>query len=144
MNSRQCRPVPGLALLAALPLLGFAGCAPDIDARNDALVVTDGGTTGYNGTESPERTAAVAEMRVNAEAGDILPYPGAFQSEQTRQLAARDEPRAVSEADSIEAELAAIARRQASAISPQEIAALKAREAELRRLAAQRIADAPR
>jgi hypothetical protein len=42
----------------------------------------------------------------------------------------------VPRAEAIEAELEAIARRQAAAVSPAEIAALKARAEELRRLAA--------
>ena len=97
----------------------------------------------YADEPSPERAAAVAQMRANATAGDILPYPDAFQREQTLRLAARPEPRSVMDSEAIQAELASIARREASAVTPQEIAALKARAAELQRLAAQAQARAP-
>lgn len=111
---------------------------PDLDSSSDPLVVTEAGTVSYAPQQSPERAAAVAEMRVRGEAGDALPYPDALQTAQTARLAARPEPHSVPEAEAIEAELAAIARRQAAAISPAEIAALKARAEELRRLAAAR------
>jgi hypothetical protein len=119
--------------------LGFVVCActPDLEQSADALVVTETGVVGYSGPQSPERAAAVAEMRQNAEAGVLLPYPDVFRTEQVVRLAARPEPRPLSQAEAIAAELAAIARRQSGAISQQELAALEARAAELRRLAAE-------
>jgi hypothetical protein len=139
MNPVSRRLVPGCKL--ALPLaLALVGCmaAPDLDSSSDPLVVTEAGAVSYPPAQSPERAAAVAEMRARAEAGDMLPYPDAFQAAQAARLVGRPEPRSVPEAEAIEAELAAIARRQAEAISPAEIAALKARAEELRRLAAAR------
>ena len=144
MNHGRSRLVPPLALSGVALSLAIAGCAPNIDATADPLVVTEDDALGYAEPQSPERMAAVAEMRMNAAAGDILPYPDAFQREQTLRLAARPEPRPVENAEAIQAELASIARRQAGAVSPQEIAALKARAAELQRLAAQMQAGAPR
>lgn len=137
VNSERCRSVPALAILALPALvLAIGGCTPDIDAGADPLVITDDGMMSTAEASSPERAAAVAQMRANASAGDILPYPDAFQREQTLRLAARSEPRPVMDSEAIQAELASIARREAGAISPQEIAALKARAAELQRLAA--------
>jgi hypothetical protein len=138
MNSGRWRLVSVFAaLLAAAPFSALTGCTPDLEASVDPLVVTEDGVISYAEPQSPEQAAAVAEMRLNAEAGDIMPYPDAFQSEQTRRLAMRAEPYSVNEASAIEAELAAIARRQRSAITPQEIAVLRARAAELRRVAAE-------
>ena len=85
--------------------------------------------------QSPERAAAVAEMRAMAEAGDQMPFPDAFQAEQRARLALRAEPRSVTEVQAIEAELSVIAERRAVATNPREIAALEARAKELRRLA---------
>jgi hypothetical protein len=148
MKLGYSRPVPAFAALAggASICLVLGGClgAPDFAARSDPLVVTEAGTVSYAEPRSPERMAAVAEMRARGEAGDAMPYPDVFQSAQTARLAAREEPRPVADADAIEGELAAIARRQAAAISPTEIAALKARAAELRRLAAEAQAGALR
>ena len=61
----------------------------------------------------PERAAAVAEMRAAAEAGDQMPFPDAFQAEQTARLAARGEPPNVADVLAIQAELALIAERRA-------------------------------
>lgn len=85
---------------------------------------------------SPERTGAVSEMRANAEAGDAMPAPDVFQSAQTARLAARPEPKPLGDVAAIEAELADIAERERSAVAPGELAALKARAEELRRIAA--------
>ena len=74
-------------------------------------------------------------MRAQAAAGDTMPYPDAFQTEQTTRLAARAEPRRSPRCEAIEAELALIAERRAASTDPSEIAALDARAAELRRLA---------
>ena len=142
MNPPSRRLVPGWRLprLALSLVLGLAGCmgTPDVNSGTDPLVVTEAGVVSYPPAQSPARAAAVAEMRARAEAGDLLPYPDAFQTAQAARLAARPEPYGVPEAEAIEAELAAIARRQATATSPAEIAALKARAEELRRLAAAR------
>lgn len=144
MNPGRSRPVPLPALPVVALSLAIGGCAPNLDATADPLVVTEGEALSYAEAQSPERAAAVAEMRMNAAAGDMLPYPDAFQTEQTLRLAARPEPRPVMDAEAVQAELASIARRQAGAVTPQEIAALRARAAELQRLAAQQQAAAPR
>jgi hypothetical protein len=137
MNLLNRRLVPAPAVLA-VACLGLAGClaGPDLDAPSDPMVVTEAGEVTYAEPQSPERAAAIAEIRAQAAAGDLMGYPDAFQTAQTTRLAAREEPRPVVDVDAIQAELAAIARRQAAARSPQEIAALKARAAELQRLAA--------
>jgi hypothetical protein len=126
-------------LLAAGSALILGGClgAPDLDSTADPLVVTESGTVGYAAEQSPDRAAAVAEMRLQAEAGENMPYPDVFQTSQNTRLATREEPISVAGAAAIEAELADIARRQQAAISPAEIAYLKARAAELQLLAAQ-------
>jgi hypothetical protein len=139
MNQRPTRPVPaaGTSLAASLALL-LGGClgAPDLEAGADPLVVTEGGTVSYAAEPSPERAAAIADMRAQAEAGEAMPDPDVFQSERSTRLAARREPMPVADVLAIEAELAHIARRQQAAVSPAEIAYLKARAAELQRLAA--------
>jgi hypothetical protein len=142
MNPALRRLVPGrrlspLALSIALSLAACIG-SPDLDSRSDPLVVTETGAVSYPPEQSAERAAAVAGMRARAEAGDLLPYPDAFQAGQAARLAARPEPYGVAEAEAIEAELKAIARRQAVATDAAEIAALQARAEELRRLAAAR------
>ena len=71
-------------------------------------------------------------MRRRGQAADALPYPDAFQAAQTRRLAARQEPRRRQDAAEIEAELAALAALRAAATTPEEIAELQLREAELR------------
>jgi hypothetical protein len=83
---------------------------------------------------SPERAAALAEMRAQAEAGDAMPYPNVFEPEQTARMIARGEPRTVVDAQSVETELALIAEQRAKARNPGEIAALDARARELRKL----------
>lgn len=85
---------------------------------------------------SPERTGAVSEMRAKAEAGDAMLAPDVFQPEQTARLATRPEPKPLDDVATIEAELADIAERQRNAVAPGELAALKARAEELRRIAA--------
>ena len=75
----------------ALPLascLAIAGCVgvPGLDPAGEPAAVTG---------VSPERAAALADMRAQAEAGDAMPFPDAYQSEQTARLALRGEPRSV-------------------------------------------------
>jgi hypothetical protein len=74
-------------------------------------------------------------MRAKAEAGDKMPFPDAYQSEQTNRLALRGEPRSVAEVQAIEAEMSVIAERRAATTDPRELAALDKRAKELRRLA---------
>jgi hypothetical protein len=107
----------------AIPLGGCFG--PDLSA--DPLV---GGEAA-----SPERVAAVAEIRQRAEAVEEQPYPKPFQADRTARLAARAEPRRMADVDEIEAELAAIAQLQQTASTPEERAELQARADELRRKA---------
>jgi hypothetical protein len=131
---RRCR-----ATAAALPAAALlAGCLgpTGLDTVSDPLVVTEASAPGPPAETDPERALAVAEMRANAVAAADLPYPDVFLAEQTLRLAAREEPLAVSDAEAIEAELAAIARAEKGRITAAELAALKAREAELRRLLA--------
>ena len=84
---------------------------------------------------SPERAAAIADMRARAEAGDKMPFPDVYQSEQTSRLALRGEPRSVADAQAIEAQLTMIAEQRAATTDPRELAALDKRAKELRRLA---------
>jgi hypothetical protein len=135
MNRPSKLRVPARSSFLVIIVAGLGGClsGPDLDAP---AVVPAG--------QSPQRTAAVAEMREQATAGEALSFPDVFQREQTIRLAARAEPRPVASVEAIEAELAAIARREQAAVTPAEIAALKARAAELRRLAAAAQAGAPR
>lgn len=140
MNHGPSRPVPAAgALLAAGSALLLGAClgAPDLDSTADPLVVTESGTVSYDAEQSPDRAAAVAEMRRQAEAGEDMPFPDVFQTSQNTRLATREEPVAVLEAAAIEAELADIARRRQAAVSAAEITYLKARAAELQLLAAQ-------
>lgn len=134
----QIRPNARLAVLAAaLGAFFLAGCmgGPGSGrlASSDPLVVTEDGIAA--GAMSPERAAAIAEIRAGAAAANASP-PTETAAQQTIRLAAREEPRSLAEAQAIEAELALIAERRAGA-SPGEVAALEARAAELRRLAAQ-------
>ena len=115
-----------LKVSAICVFVGLAGClrpTPPVAALPPAPAI------------SAERAAAIAEIRAEAAAGDAMPYPDAFQSEQTMRLAARGEPLSSAAVDAIEAELAAIAARRASATSAREIASLEARARELRRIA---------
>lgn len=86
--------------------------------------------------DSPERAAAVEEMRAEAEAAGQRPFPDVFQTERNTRLAARDEPISTEDVQAVTAELSEIARRRATATSAAEIAALDARAKELQRLAA--------
>jgi hypothetical protein len=106
--------------------LALSGCMgrPDLTA-----------STAPTATFSPERAAAIAEMRAMAEAGDSMPYPDAFQTEQTARLVTRPEPHDVIDAQAIETELALIAEQRAKARDPSEIAALDERARQLRKLA---------
>lgn len=114
------------ALSAPFLALLLTGClgVPDVDQQEAAVTAS-----------SPERAAAIAEMRAQAAAGDQMPYPDAFQAEQTARLVLRDEPRSLGDVQEIEAELALIADRRAASNDPSEIAALDQRARQLRRLA---------
>jgi hypothetical protein len=127
MNIRLSRPVPRLAITTAVFLtVALAACrGPDLSPGAAPLVAGQAPV-------SPERVAAIAEMRRLGEASDALPYPGAFQAEQTKRLAARQEPRPGPDATAIQAELAALAVLRQAATTPEEIAELRVREAELR------------
>ena len=127
MNFRRSRAVPHLAITSALCLaLTLGACrGPDLSPGTGSLVAGQAPV-------SPERVAAVAEMRRRGDAADALPYPGAFQAEQTKRLAARQEPRRGPDAAAIQAELAALAVLRQAATTPEEIAELRLREAELR------------
>ena len=118
------RLAPAAALCAAL-----TGCfgLPDLDSAEVAA----------GPDMSPERASAIAEMRAEAVAGEKLPYPDAFQSEQTARLAARSEPMTMSQVGAMQAELGLIADRRAVATDAREIAALEARARELRKLVLQ-------
>ncbi len=128
MSSAKRGMAPHRAALSA-PLLAvlLTGClgVPDVDQYESAAVTAT----------SPERAAAIAEMRAQAAAGDQMPYPDAFQVEQTTRLVVRDEPRSLGDVQEIEAELALIADRRAASNDPSEIAALDQRARQLRRLA---------
>lgn len=115
--------LPAFGLAAAL-----AGCV-GIPGMNPEA------TSAVAPATSPERAAAVAEMRARAEAGDSMPFPDVFQSAQVTRLALREEPRSVPDVQAIEAELTIIAERRAASRDATEIAALDARARELRRLA---------
>lgn len=138
MNPGRRRPVPGLTpVVAAVLVLGLGGCfGPDLTPGADALA---GGEAA-----SPERAAAVAEMRQRGAAADAQPYPDVFQAEQTARLAARPEPRPASDAAAIEAELAAIAQLQKAASTPEDLAELQARAEELRRKSEEQAAQVHR
>jgi hypothetical protein len=114
------------ARLAAAALL----CA----ATTGCLGLPDLNTVAAVPPNATPRAAAIAEMRAQAAAGDQMPYPDAFQGEQTTRLAAREEPLSTAEVEAIEAELALIAERRAATRDAREIAALEARARELRRL----------
>ena len=113
-----------MLVLAAM----LAGCSSMSILRPPAEPVAVAST-------NPERAAAVADMRARAEAGEAMPFPDAYQSEQTTRLALRGEPRSVADVQAIEAELTVVAERRAATTAPQEIAALDKRAKELRRLA---------
>ena len=101
-------------MAAACLAVALSGCmgAPDL------------GQAPIAGTVSPERAAAIAEMRAQAEAGDSMPYPDVFLAEQTARLTARVEPLPVADVQAIETELTLIAEQRALARDPSEIAAL--------------------
>ena len=122
----QPAPRPGTATLAIGLAVALSGCMGAPDLGSDAPVA---------GTISPERAAAIAEMRAQAEAGDSMPYPDVFQAEQTARLTARVEPLPVSNVQAIETELTLIAEQRALARDPREIAALDERARQLRKLA---------
>src|SRR5205814_6237990 len=128
MTPRESRFAPfGAAVLVASGLL-LGGCAgmsgPDPAGKPAPLA-----------SINPARAAAVTEMRAEASAGDRMPFPDAYQSEQAARLASREEPRSVEGVRAIEAELADIADRRAKTTDAREIASLDARAKELRRLA---------
>jgi hypothetical protein len=118
------KPISLAGLVPALVLCGAtSGCfgVPDLDSK---------GVT----ADATPHAAAIAEMRAEAAAGDKMPYPDVFQSQQTTRLASREEPLSVDEVESIQTELALIAERRATTTDQREIAALEARARELRRL----------
>lgn len=120
--------VSAARLAVAAGLIGLlGGCFgyPDLDSPQ-ALAPGPG--------VSPERAAAIAEMRAEASAGDDLPYPKVYQRERTLRLAERSEPLAVREVEEIKAEMTTIAAARAVATDPNEIAALDQRAEELRQL----------
>jgi hypothetical protein len=149
INETECKMNPGPSLRVPViraslvtGLLLFAGAClgpPDLESGSDPLVVTEAGASN---SVSPERAAAIAEMREKGAAAESAGYPPAFQTDRTRRFAAREEPRAVSEAEAIERELATVAAQRKNLASPDEIAAMEARAAELRRLRAQAQAGA--
>lgn len=117
---------------SAARFLAAAGLAA---ALSGCLKVGDeSASLAASGAISPERAAAVAEMRALAAAGDRMRYPSVFQSERMIQLAGRAEPRPTTEVEAIETELTLIAERRAASADPGEIAALEARARELRKL----------
>jgi hypothetical protein len=128
--------------MSALLLLAVGACVATPDPDVDPLVVTES-SPAPQVNASPERAAAVAEMRAKALAAETAPYPDVFQAGQVARLAAREEPRPVAEVEAIELELAALARQRQRAGSPGELAALDARAAELRRLARRQGASRP-
>jgi hypothetical protein len=99
------------------------------------LGVPDVDQPGAVTSTSPARAAVIAEMRAKAAAGDQMPYPDAFQINQTVRLAAREEPLSLGTVQEIETELAQIADRRARSTDAAEIAALDARARQLRKLA---------
>ena len=131
---------PRFATPAAAACLAFllAGCLgmPSVETAGDPLVITAEGQAAAPASASPERLAAVADIRARAAAAGASPHPVALQDDRTSRLAARPEPRSVPDVLAIEAELALIAERRAAGAGPAEIAELEARAAELRRLAA--------
>jgi hypothetical protein len=123
----------GLAILAVAGALTLPACTASRNADSDSsLVVTENGAGSI--PMSPGRAAAVAAMRAEVAAVNSTP-PAESSVEQAIRLSGREEPRSVAEVDAIEAELALIAEQRAGA-TPGELAALEARAAELRRLAA--------
>ena len=143
MNTIASRRVPPATTLVVGALLAVAvgalgGCIGGRGINTvsgpgmDPAVVANAPTA----PQSPARIEAVADMRARAEADDKAPFPDVFQSARLAELASRGEPRPVGEVKSVQAELSEIARRRQAATDPAELAALKAREAKLRRLAA--------
>jgi hypothetical protein len=134
MNPGRSRLVPSFAVALAFGGLAvpLGGCfGPDLASQ--PLVASEPGAA----PPTPERVAAVAEIRAKGDAADNLPYPDAFQAEQTARLAVRPEPRPASDVAGIEAELAAIALLQENASTAEERAELQARADALRRKAAE-------
>ena len=117
----------GLGLLVGGCVGPRGGAAPDVSlaGADPALTQAEAELT---------RAAIVADIRARAEAAGGRPYSAADDAARTAALAARPEPRSVQEVAAIQAELLLIAELRAGALDPQEIAALEARERELRRL----------
>jgi len=140
MNSWRIRSVPccAAAIVAATAVL-LGGClsAPGLNA-SDPLVVTEGAQPA-----SPERAAAVASIRAEAQAGATQEIPDTSEAQRAASLAAREEPRSTAEVAAIEAELLLLAERRSAASDATEIAALDARARELRRLAGEAPAMQP-
>jgi hypothetical protein len=140
MNLQRSLRGPGPAELVAITLaLLLAGCfgPPKTGIASDSLVVTEVEQgLALDAADSPERAAARTEIRRQAAAAEALPDPNGDQAGSMSHLAARPEPRSVAEVRAIEAELALVAERRASATDAAEIAALEERAEELRRLGA--------
>jgi hypothetical protein len=127
------RPLRVLAAVAAAALLSACTNLPALDA--DTVIAR---ADAEAGPPSPERAAALAEIRARAEAGAEMPFPDVFRADTTAALAARGEPLTMAEVQAIRAELAFIAERRAATTDAMELAALDARAQELRRLMAAR------
>lgn len=119
----------GLGLLVGGCVGPRGGAAPDV-----SLAGADPALTQAEAEAELTRAAIVADIRARAEAAGGRPYSAADDAARTAALAARPEPRSVQEVAAIQAELLLIAELRAGALDPQEIAALEAREQELRRL----------
>jgi hypothetical protein len=128
VNPRRGQQAPFGATVLVVSALGLAGCASNSLFHPPA-------ETSVAVPANPARAAAIAEMRQQAEEGDRMPFPDAYQTEQTTRLAHRDEPRSVEDVRAVEAELTEIAARRARTTDPHELAALDARAKELLRLA---------
>ena len=105
MNLRRKRVARLLASAGLCTALSGCFGVPDLSSPGVVAAGPDGAT---------DRATAVAEMRAEAAAGDRLPYPDAFQAEQTKRLAAREEPLTAQEVEAIQTELALIAERRAT------------------------------
>ncbi len=126
MNPRRKRKALFLAAVPPAAVLALSGCLGVPNLKATAALPAD---------VTPERAAAIAEIRAQAAAGDKGHYPNVFQSERTMRLAAREEPLSVADVEAIQVELTLIAEKRAAATDAREIAALEARARELRRLA---------
>ena len=134
-RQRQQRLAPIIWAMAVLGLVtgGCVGARGGL-APGPSQAVTDPALAGPEAEAELAQAAVVADMRADAEAARQAPDVSVTPAQRTAQLAARPEPRRIEEVAAIQAELLLIAERRASTFDPQEIAALEARERELRRL----------